>query len=81
LAVAPGTSPGPLIEAVERWKHLTAMTQSAQEDILTKSKVWQGLHFLENRQQKRVGLTAGCIFSVLVYKCTLGDTFLLGEHT
>lgn len=68
--VAPGIAPGQVVEAVGRWKHLTALSQSAQEDVLTKSVV--------DKSRRQIGLftvillaVSAVIISLILYTMTM----------
>jgi len=68
--VTPGIAPGQLVEAVGRWKHLTALSQSAQEDVLTKSVV--------DKSRRQIGLftvillvVSAVIISLILYTMTM----------
>jgi len=54
--VAPGVTPGSVAEAARRWKHLSAMTQAEQEEILTESVV--------ERARKQIGLFTAILLAV-----------------
>lgn len=68
--VAPGTTPDRVVEAVGRWKHLTGLSQSAQEEILTKSVV--------DKSRRQIGLftvillvVSAVIISLILYTMTM----------
>ncbi len=56
VRVAPGASAGRVVEAVRRWKHLTALSQAGQEEILTKSVV--------DKARRQIGLFTVILLSV-----------------
>jgi len=68
--VAPGTTSDRVVEAVGRWKHLTGLSQSAQEEILTKSVV--------DKSRRQIGLftvillvVSAVIISLILYTMTM----------
>ncbi|GAB6037728.1 ABC transporter permease [Desulfovibrio aerotolerans] len=68
--VAPGTTPDRVVEAVGRWKHLAGLSQSAQENILTKSVV--------DKSRRQIGLftvillvVSAVIISLILYTMTM----------
>lgn len=67
---SPRAMPGQLVEAVGRWKHLTALSQSAQEDVLTKSVV--------DKSRRQIGLftvillaVSSVIIALILYTMTM----------
>lgn len=52
----PNADPEGVVETVQRWKHLGAMTQEAQENILTRSLV--------DRARRQIGLFASLLLTV-----------------
>ena len=52
----PGASPDAVAQAVQRWKHLTAITQDEQENILTLSLV--------DRARRQIGLFTSLLLTV-----------------
>ncbi len=54
--LAPGAAPETVARDVRRWKHLEAMSQDAQETILTRSVV--------ERARKQIGLFTGILLTV-----------------
>ena len=54
--VAPGVHPEAVSQAVRRWKHLSAMTQIEQENILVQSVV--------ERARRQIGLFTGVLLTV-----------------
>lgn len=68
--VSPNLPPDSVAEAARRWKHLAAMTQAEQEDILTKSVV--------ERARKQIGLftaillvVSAVIIALILYTMTM----------
>ncbi len=68
--LAPGTSPAAVAETVRRWKHLAAITQEAQETILTQSLV--------DRARRQIGLftslllvVSAVIIALIIYTMTM----------
>ena len=68
--VSPGVSPENVAEAARRWKHLSAMTQTGQEKILTDSVV--------EKARKQIGLftailltVSAVIISLILYTMTM----------
>ena len=68
--LAPGTSPAAVGETVRRWKHLAAITQEAQETILTQSLV--------DRARRQIGLftslllvVSAVIIALIIYTMTM----------
>jgi putative ABC transport system permease protein len=68
--VTPNVSPGSIVTAARRWKHLAAMTQAEQEDILTKSMV--------ERARKQIALftvillaVSAVIIALIIYTMTM----------
>jgi len=67
---APGVEPEEVAQAARRWKHLSAMTQAGQEDILVRSVV--------ARARKQIGLftaillvVSAVIIALIIYTMTL----------
>jgi putative ABC transport system permease protein len=54
--VAPGVRPEAVSEAIRRWKHLSAMTQIEQENVLVQSVV--------ERAKRQIGLFTGILLTV-----------------
>lgn len=70
VRVAPGTHPGQVVEETRRWKHLTAVTQAEQENILTKSVV--------DKSRRQIGLftiillsVSAVIIALILYNMTM----------
>ncbi len=68
--VSANSNPGKVVETIKRWKHLAAMTQQQQEDLLTKSVV--------DRARKQIGLFTGIllvvstvIIALIIYTMTM----------
>lgn len=66
----PNVSPDAVAETVRRWKHLTAITQEAQENILTRSLV--------DRARRQIGLftslllaVSAVIIALIIYTMTM----------
>ena len=66
----PNASPDAVAETVRRWKHLTAITQEAQESILTRSLV--------DRARRQIGLftslllvVSAVIIALIIYTMTM----------
>ena len=66
VKVATGANPEMVVRSVSRWKHLTGLSQSTQEDILTKSVV--------DKSRRQIGLftvvllaVSSVIISLLIY--------------
>ncbi len=56
VRVAPGVRPEAVSEAIRRWKHLSAMTQIEQENVLVQSVV--------ERARRQIGLFTGILLTV-----------------
>ena len=70
VKVATGANPEMVVRSVSRWKHLTGLSQSTQEDILTKSVV--------DKSRRQIGLftvvllaVSSVIISLLIYTMTM----------
>lgn len=70
VRVSPQLSAETVVDEIKRWKHLAAMTQAAQEDILTKSVV--------EKARKQIGLftiillvVSAVIISLILYTMTM----------
>jgi putative ABC transport system permease protein len=68
--VSPALPAGQAVEAVKRWKHLTALSQAEQEDILTKSVV--------DKARRQIGLftvillvVSAVIIALILYTMTM----------
>jgi len=66
----PGASPDAVAEAVRRWKHLGAITQAGQEEILTRSLV--------DRARRQIGLftsllliVSAVVIALIIYTMTM----------
>ena len=67
----PNASPDAVAETISRWKHLAALTQEAQENILTRSLV--------DRARRQIGLftsllltVSAVIIALIIYTMTMG---------
>lgn len=70
VKVATGANPERVVQSVSRWKHLTGLSQSIQEDILIKSVV--------DKSRRQIGLftvvllaVSSVIISLLIYTMTM----------
>ncbi len=68
--LAPNASPEAVTEAARRWKHLSAMTEAQQEELLTRSVV--------NRARQQIGLftiilltVSAVVISLIIYTMTM----------
>ena len=68
--VEPATPPDQVVRAIKRWKHLTAMSQTEQENILTKSVV--------DKSRRQIGLftvillaVSAVIIALILYNMTM----------
>ena len=70
VKVVTGANPERVVQSVNRWKHLTGLSQAIQEDILTKSVV--------DKSRRQIGLftvvllaVSSVIISLLIYTMTM----------
>ena len=70
VQVLPGLSPAPVAAEIERWKHLTAVTEAQEERFLTA--------FVIDRMQRQLGmfmsvliLVAAVIIALIIYTLTM----------